>query len=75
MSNLLFFIHSHTRCGQKKMSQVLQVLNISEPCIFHIFKFCGLPKMTGTLRKKLTENLVNETTIEYILTLLVYYSL
>ena len=38
------------------MSRVLQVLEISEIRICHIFEFCWPPKMTSTLSKQPTEN-------------------
>ena len=46
----------HKTCGQRKMSQVLQVLEIFEIWICHIFEFCWLPKMTSTLSKRPTEH-------------------
>ena len=38
------------------MSSVLQVLNISEILICHIFEFCWPPKVTSTLIKRLADH-------------------
>ena len=38
------------------MSRVLQVLEIIEIWIFHIFEFYWLPKVTSTLSKRPTEH-------------------
>ena len=37
------------------MSIVLQVLDIFEICISHIFEFCWLKKVTSTFSKRLTD--------------------
>ena len=37
------------------MSRVLQVLEISEIWIFHIFEFCWLPKVISAVTKQPTE--------------------
>ena len=41
----------HTSHSKKKMSQVLQVLNIVEILICHILEFFWLPKVTSTISK------------------------
>ena len=38
------------------MSRVLQVLEIFEIWIYHIFEFCWSPKVTSTLSKQPTEH-------------------
>ena len=38
------------------MSRVLQMLEISDIWICHIFEFCWTPKLTSTLSKQPTEN-------------------
>ena len=39
-----------------KMCQVLQMLEIFEICIFHVFEFCWLPKATSTISKQPTDH-------------------
>ena len=46
---------SYTSYSQKKKSQVLRVLEISEILVCHIFGFFWLQKVTSTLIKRLTE--------------------
>ena len=53
-------IQRHTTRSKRKMSQVLQVLEISEIWICHIFEFCWMPKVTITIRKLQSENYDDE---------------
>ena len=46
----------HTRCSQRQISMVLQVLDIFDIWICHIVELFWLPKVTRTPRKQPTEH-------------------
>ena len=60
--NGIFYITlvvTYTRCSQRLMFRVLQVLEIIKIWTCHIFEFCCPPKITSTLSKRPTEHNVD----------------